>query len=197
MKIGIIAEGDTEYACLPTLVAKRNHVIVGTYNLGGVGDDFPWDGLMRKKVFPLIRAFAQKQTSGRPDKVIIVIDREKRSDCCPALATTATSLLSRCLAAENVNMNFTVVVPNPIFECWLLADVQALDSSPLFKARLSETIGSTTDGCDVLSMLKPCLKRGAKWDKVKYGKALAQRLDLQSNKVLSASRSLRKFVKEL
>lgn len=197
MKIGIIAEGDTEYACLPTLVAKNEHVIVGTYNLGGVGDYFPWEALMRKKVYPLLRAFAYKQVAGRPDKVIIVIDREKRVDCPPTLAAAGVSILGGCLAAENIVMNFSLVVPDPVFECWLLANVRALDESPFFKTKVSTVIGATTDGTHMLKSIKTCLKRGVKWDKVKFGKALAQRLDIRNDTVLGASRSLRKFVKEI
>ncbi len=152
---------------------------------------------MRKKVFPLLRAFAHKQSSGRPDKVIIVIDRERRSDCCPDLSYIANSVLSSSLAAENIEISFSVIIPDPCFECWLFANVEALDSSPLFKTKPSTVIGVTTDGRDMIDVIRPCLKPGIKWDKVRFGKGLAQRIDLRDNVVLSASRSLRKLVKEL
>jgi hypothetical protein len=197
VKIGIIAEGDTEYTCLPTLVAKKGHVIVGTYNLGGVGNQYPWEGLMRKKVFPFLRAFSRKQVGSRPDRVLIVIDREERASCCPDLAAEGVTILQRCLKRSNISLDFRLVVPDPVFECWLMADVCALDASHLFKTRPSSVIGPQTDGVNVLKALKRCLRRSEKWDKVKYGKALAQRLDFEKQNVLAASRSLRKFVKEI
>ena len=197
MKIGVIGEGDTEYHCLPTLAAKFGHIIVSTYNLGGVGPEFPWEGLMRKRVFPLLRACVRKHDAGRPDKVLIVIDREDRSDCCPDLASQAKLVLDSCLGEENLEIDFSVVLPDPCFECWLFADTTALDNSPLFTRRLSEVIGATTDGRRIESLIKPHLKKSEKWDKVKFGKPLAQRLDLTNPAVLAASRSLRKLVKEL
>jgi hypothetical protein len=91
----------------------------------------------------------------------------------------------------------SVVLANRQFECWLLANTTALDSSPLLKEPISPHLAETVDEIDVLGIIKSKLKRGCGWDKPRYGKALAQRLDIQDATILSRSRSLRKFVKEL
>jgi hypothetical protein len=197
MRIGVIGEGETEFHCVPTLVAKLGHVVVGVHQLGGVGSGFPWEKLFCDKVYPYVRGFAVKSPINRPDKVIIVLDREERQECCGLLARQAQNLLLSELAKENLTMPVSVVLANRQFECWLVGDGSALDSSPLLKQKLSPLIGTTIDEANVLGIIKQNLKRGCGWDKPRYGKALAQKLDLACPRVLASSRSLRKFVKEL
>src|SRR6266480_3984846 len=101
MRIGVIGEGETEYNCVPTLVSKLGHVVVGVHHLGGAGTDFAWNKLFVNKIFPYVRGFAVKRPENRPDRVVIVLDRERRQECCGALARQAETLLSGELANEN------------------------------------------------------------------------------------------------
>lgn len=197
MKIGIIGEGETEYYSVPTLVAKLGHTVVGVNHLGGVGSDYPWHELFCNKVFPYVRGFAVKAMQNRPDKVIVILDRERREQCCGQLASAAKLAIAAKLDEENIDIPVSIVLPNPIFECWLFANSTVLDGSKIMKRSVSEHFNDSTDEKDVLAIVCKSLKRGCAWDKPKYGKALAQKLDLTSQRVLNRSRSLRKFVKEL
>jgi hypothetical protein len=197
MKIGIIGEGDTEYACLPTMVSKLGHTVVGNHNLCGIGANYPTESLFAKKIYPYVRGLSIKSMQSRPDRVVIVLDRENRTECSGEIAAAGLKILERELSKENLIMPISVVVANRQFECWLLADTTALDGSPLFKDVLSSQIGPTIDEINVLGIIRANLRPSCGWDKPRYGKALAQKLDLTSPEVLSASRSLRKFVKEL
>jgi hypothetical protein len=197
MRIGIIGEGDTEYYSVPTLVAQLGHTVVGVHNLCGVGDDYPWEALFAKKIYPYVRSFAIKPLTSRPDRVVVVLDRESRSECCGGLAETARQLVAQELASENLRIPLSVILANRQFECWLLANVTALDGSPLLRGPISPLLGAAVDEKDVLGIIKANLKRGCGWDKPRYGKALAQKLDLADQAVLGRSRSLRKFVKEV
>jgi hypothetical protein len=67
----------------------------------------------------------------------------------------------------------------------------------MFKRPLSRLIGGITDGKDILSIINANLKPSRNWDKIRFGLALAKKLDLSKGTVLQRSRSLRKFVKEL
>jgi Domain of unknown function (DUF4276) len=197
MRIGVIGEGETEYYCVPTLVAKLGHVVAGVHSLGGVGTEFPWDKLFTHRIYPYVRGFAVKNLQNRPDRVVIVLDREERQECCGMLSGQAEGLLAQSLANENLTLPVSVVLANRQFECWLLADTTALDSSPLIKEPISPHLAESIDETDVLHIINGKLRRGCSWDKVRYGKALAQRLNIQDAAILNRSRSLRKFVKEL
>jgi len=197
MKIEIIGEGQTEYYCLPTLVSKFSHTIVGVHHLHGIGVQFDWEKAICVKVYPYVRAFAKRNAVNRPDKVIVVIDRETRMQCCPELSERATRCLHRLLRKENLIIPVCVVIPNRIFESWLFADPKLLDNSPLFKTAISKAIGNQSDEKNIEELIKTHLKPGKKWVKDAYGKKLAQSLDLRDSKVLKRSRSLAKFVKEL
>ena len=96
-----------------------------------------------------------------------------------------------------LTMSVAVVIPNPTFECWLLANSKILDNSPLFKKPISSAIGNQTDGKNIPALIQKHLKDSEKWDKPVHGKMLAQKLDLTDTTVLKRSRSLRKFVKEI
>lgn len=195
MRIGVIGEGDTEFYCLPTLVAKLNHVVVGVRNLGGVGDGYEWKSLFERRIYPYVRSFAK--SASRPDKVVIVLDRERRHACCGSLACDGVTVLTKSLQAEQLTMPVSVVLANRQIECWLFSNPELLDRSPRFKRQMSSLLGSATDESNILDIVHANLKPGKNWDKVRDGKALAQRLDLNCARTLGRSRSLRKFVKEL
>ena len=197
MKVGIIGEGDTEFYCIPTLVSKKGHQVVGCHNLRGVGGDYPWDSLFTKKIYPYVRGFAVKSAVNKPDKVLIIIDREDRSECCGGLAAEGVRLITHKLAEENLSIATSVVIPNRQIECWLMADTSALDRSPLFERPLSPLLGDNLDETNVMKVINDNLKKGQKWDKPKFGKALVQKLNLENETVLRRSRSLRKLIKEV
>lgn len=201
MKIGIIGEGETEYACLPTLIAKLGHQVVQTFNLGGIPPQWAWEKIFSDKIFPFVRAFLLKSPAGRPDKIIIVLDRDDRGDCCGQLAENGRRVLEQLLAAEPAlgpAPAIAVILPNPQFECWLFSQPELLRRSPLF-TQPPETLlnDGCMDGKKILNIVGRTLRTGKRWDKVKDGKGLARRLDLNNPAVLQRSRSLRKFVKEL
>jgi hypothetical protein len=197
MKLGIIVEGETEYFCIPELASKLKHTVTGRHHLRGVGSDYPWEDVCNKLVYPYVRGFALQNSARRPDKVVIVVDREERSECCGGLATHGEKVLKEKLAEENLDINLSIVLPNTQFECWLLAEAELLDRCPMFKRPLSRLIGGTTDGKDILSIINANLKPSRNWDKIRFGLALAKKMDLSKGTVLERSRSLRKFVKEL
>jgi hypothetical protein len=200
MKIGIIAEGDTEYACLPTLVAKRGHQVVFNINLGGIPAQWNWEKVFSEKVFPFVRAAIRKDPEGRPEKILIVLDREDRGPCCGGLATIGHRVLLEKLREDNIQdvLPIAIILANPQIECWLFAQPELLNSSSLFTTSIADVLGAEcNDGRRILNVVNRTLRNGKKWDKVQNGKALAQRIDLDNPKVLERSRSLRKFVKEI
>lgn len=73
MNIACVGEGDSEYFCLPKIIGRLGHVVISNANLGGCADD--WDRMFSIQILPYVQTAALKQ----PDKILIVVDREKRT----------------------------------------------------------------------------------------------------------------------
>jgi hypothetical protein len=193
VRIAFIAEGQTEYYCLPKIAGRLGNTILRVALVKGTCADLDWARYFSIRVVPLVRAMLLHQ----PEKIIVVLDRESRDDCSPKLAELGLEVIIRecgyCLGGCGV----TVVISNRMFECLLFADYAALDALNILKVPASEFLPASTDGRLILGKLKGHLRRGCYYDKLQHGIALAQKLDIADENTLQRSRSLRKLVKEL
>jgi hypothetical protein len=191
-----VVEGTAEYYCIPSLLGRRGHTVIGTLNFkGGNSEDLPWVDLIQTRVFPRVRGMALKQ----PDRVLVVLDREGRTDCSPTLATDAINLLQSALQSENIFCSLHVVVCDRKFENAIFADIQLVDRLQIVRPDLkfSTVAAPNIDGTNVLGNLRNCLVVGQGYDKVKHGLALVQKLNYNNPQVLARSRCLRKLISEM
>ena len=149
--------------------------------------------MITKKVIPLVLAMSARN----PEKILIALDREKRSDCAPDLARKAVNLIQANCGYHLTKCTVSVVVSNRSFEALLFADYAAVDTLDILRNKCSGTFPDTTDERDVLSWIRPHLKRGRSYHKHNHGKELAQRLDLDSAEVQRRNCSIRKLVKDM
>lgn len=191
MRLCWVVEGETEYRCVGAMAGQLGHNTIGVTHIHGGCDD--WDQTVRAKVIPQARIHARKN----PDKLLIVLDREDRVDCPPALAARALGLINAALAGDGRLCPVSVIVSNKQFECILFADFDLVDRLQIFREPISPYLAGTTDGKKMKSVVKRCLKPRTKYDQVTVGQAIARRMNLRSVEVQARSRSLRKFVKEL
>lgn len=197
IKIGAVVEGQTEYYCVPKLVGKLGQVFLSPpICLKGVGERIPWEDLIRKFVVNKVKILALRHTPP-PDKILVIIDREGRPECCPSLAKKCEDILSEELSQSGICVPTKMIIPNNQFECWLFAQPELLDSMNIFNVKVSELLPQEIDESNPLSIVKENLKQGKGWDKIKYGAFLAQKININDPLVLARSRSLRKFVKEV
>ena len=194
MTFACVVEGHAEFNCIPSLLGRRGHTVIGRLTLNGGNGKSLWAALIRNKVFPRVRGMALK----RPDKVLVVLDREDRSDCCPTLASTAAAILQQALAAENIVCCLSIVVCDRNFENALFADVQLVDRLAIIapQHKFSTSVPASLDGVNVLARLKSCLAPGQCYDKVRHSLALIRELDYNDAQVLQRSRCLQKLIKE-
>jgi len=191
MRIACIGEGQTEYFCLPTIVGRRGHTVVGNLIVNGCSED--WELAISSKVIPRVFGMAEKQ----PDKILITLDRERRPRCSPLLAQSALQLIGDALTAKNMKCSVAIVVADLSFESILFADYSLVDRLAILRTPLSPRLGATLDGKNALAHIADCLLPGKSYDKVVHGRALAQKLRLDEAGVLNRSRSLRKLLKEI
>jgi hypothetical protein len=190
VNIAIVSEGETEYFCVPKLVGRQGHVVVSNVHVGGCAQD--WEYVLRSQLTPYVRTAALKQ----PDKIIVVVDREDREDCCPNLAQVGLDILNQGLAQANLTSNVALVVSDRRFESIVLADYDLVDTLGILQRPVSLDFGATLDGKNPKAILDRALKPGAQYHKVKHGGYLASRMALDEG-VLSRSRSLQKLIKEV
>jgi hypothetical protein len=193
VRLVCIGEGDTEYECVPSLAGRLGHTILKSINLGGLPCDADWAVVCRNKILPYVRTEALRQ----PDKILVVVDREKRPDCCPALATQALEIFATGLASENLVVDVSVVVCDKKFESVVMADFDLVDTLPILAGPVSQNFGANLNGKDPLSIVKAALRPGSKYDKVRHGSWLAGNLKLDDAVVFSRSRCLSKLIKEI
>ena len=190
MLIGCVVEGETEYYCAPKLLGRLGHSVLKPLAIHGSSGD--WEQILRRKVIPRVKALALKY----PDKIIIILDKEDRQECSPELARRALAVIAGEIAGFHVLCPVAVVIADRYFECILFADYDALDSMPIFTQPVSPQFGETTDGKNVLALVKAALRPGESYRKNEHGPVLAQRIDLDSAAVAARNRGLRKLLKE-
>jgi hypothetical protein len=191
VNIACIGEGDTEFFCVPKIAGRLGNNIVSNANLGGCAAD--WDVAFSVQILPYVRTAALKA----PDKILIVVDRERRQECCPRLVERAVTIIANGLAEVNLAAPFSIVIADKKFESILMADYELVDRLPILSKPVSANFGEILDGKDPKSIVDRALRAGAAYHKVRHGKALASKMRLDSEIVLGRSRSLRKLVKEL
>jgi hypothetical protein len=173
------------------MAARLGHQTVGILDINGTWSD--WETLITRKVLPRARTMALK----RPDKLLVVLDRESRDVCSPSLARLAERIITDDLRASGTLCEVSIIVPNRQFECLLFADFDLVDRLKVFRTPISARLAGTTEEKKLSTHISACMRPNSKYDKVVHGKAIAQRMQLQSPQVLARSRSLQKFVKEL
>lgn len=191
MKIACVGEGDTEYFCIPKIVGRLGHVVVSNANIGGCCQD--WDQTFSAQILPYVRTAALK----RPDKILIIVDRERRPECCPSLVQRAITIVTNGLLQVNLATPFSIVVSDKKFESIVMADYELVDRLPILERAVSPDFGESLDGKNPKPIVDRALKPGMSYHKVRHGGALASRMRLDDEIVLRRSRSLRKLVHEL
>jgi hypothetical protein len=185
-----MSEGASEHFCLPKVAGRLGNHVINNVHISGCFED--WDQTIAK-ILPYVKTAALKQ----PDKILVVVDREQRTQCCSDLARVALESLRDGLLKENLRANVVVIISDKKFEAVVMADYELVDTLEILSRPVSPDFAPTLDGTDPKSLVDAALKPGKKYDKVRHGGALASKMRLNDERVLARSRSLRKLVKEL
>lgn len=177
---------------MPRLVGRLGHVIISNVHVGGIAVERAWNVICSEQLLPYIRTAALK----KPDKILVVVDRENRQNCCAELAISALASFQEGLRAVNLSADVAIVLSDKKFESIIMADYDLVDGMPILSRKVSPNFGNSLDGKDPRSILKSALKPGAAYHKVRHGAQLASKMNFTPT-VLARSRSLRKLVKEI
>lgn len=192
MRIAFIAEGQTEYYCLPKIGGRLGNTILRVALVKGTPTNFEWRKFFLLRVVPLVHAMLKQN----PEKIIVVLDRENREPCPPDLAREGEAVIMQECAHCLGGCQVAVVIANTKFESLLFADYDALDRLGLLAEKATHCLPRSVEGCGVLGKISRHLRSGIYYDKIQHGMALAQTMSLTA-KTVGRSRSLRKLLKEL
>jgi hypothetical protein len=195
LNIGVAVDGVSEVTALPRL---RDAIEAATSNR--------FMSPIRLRTTPLApvqalaaecaRAARTMRTRGA-DLVLVLIDRETREDCPPAIAEQLSAAIDRRGAAEVV---IRVVVKDRTFENWLIADPAAIEGlqgrfSPTGVAAIKAAVaGGRADERDALQLLERATVNRS-YQKVKDSDQILSRVDLRA--MSRNSRSFRCFLRRV
>jgi hypothetical protein len=189
MKMGFIVDGDSEYRTLPIILSRI---------APQCANDFPY---VVKAPIPPYAPFGTiaKSCQSRANllfqkgaqRVVILIDRESREECCGQIAQGISSAIT-----EMVTGDVLIVVKNRRWENWIISDPDALKAQPRRfggnAAIKRAVVPDNADSLDALSLLKKHVKGPA------YSKILDSRRTLERAvpmKMAANSRSFRRFLR--
>jgi len=191
-----IVEGATEYFSLPHLIKKLGCNPLTPNNLNGIGDDWNLEALVRKRLYRSVVAASYKP---RCDHILIVFDRESRSESAYKIADTVLKALSLELQKNNKHLTqrVSVVICDRHFENWIIADYEALTRLPYISASLATKVGTQSDGKLGKSILESVFKGKRKYHETRDAPVFCQTIDITNPKVQGRSDSLKKLVSSL
>lgn len=170
MKVGLIVDGDAEFASLPHLLPRidSKHEVLprvlkaAMHPLGGPGK-------IARAVMPAIRIFVANKGVRQ---VVIVLDREQQPGCCGAIAEDITRAVSRLCESEGLRVQVSVVLKDRTYENWLISDPEALRASTgRFRVTAALTKKVQPDKADTVEagkLIKTAVVKGS-YDKVEDG----------------------------
>lgn len=193
MKIGILVDGQAEYRSLPALLKKietPNQLLDPFYV-----DIQPYAS--SPQIVTVVQTKLVLLRAKQAQMVIILIDREKRSDCSGAWAEEITQAMNIKYDQMGVG-RIQVVIKNSCYENWLLSDPSIFEKMPkrfVVKAKqLSSIRPNQADLIDAQALLKSAAQSES-YSKV----ADAVKITALANPLLMAqnSRSFRKMLREI
>jgi hypothetical protein len=155
VKLGFVVDGQSEYRSLGQLFPQLSE-LTGNVFLRVLKADLQPNapfGAMARACKPRLVELEWRKA----DRILILVDREKRDECPGELAEGLQSA-----AQKHVGIEVAAVVKNRCFENWLIADIDALVAQP---GRFKVTAGAKrlvvpnkADSVDGLAFLKKVVK---------------------------------------
>lgn len=193
MRIGLIVDGDAEATALPSLFPALTELTGHTFLSPRKAAMHPTTTPQRNaRACADGMAFLARKGA---EAIVILIDLEERARCPVDAARAIQGVL-----ASRTNVSLSVVVKNPMFENWLVADVEAFGHHParfqISKEDAHSVSFGNADDVDAMAIIERSIRRAqarSTYQKVKDGHLL---LSAANPTILAAnSRSFRRFMR--
>jgi len=188
VKIGVVVDGVSEFASLPSLYAELRKA-TGNQILRPVRANIQPtapSGVIVRQCSKRIRECYERGA----EAVVVLIDREDRNECPGEIASAIEARLGQA------RLNAHVVIKDRTYENWLLADIDALKCLSgrfvLSKATVQAVQPNKADHVDALKLLKRSVRSGS-YHKVDDSKRICEKAD--ASRLAQHSRSFRRFLR--
>jgi hypothetical protein len=193
MKIGFIVDGMAEYHALPSLLSRvKTPATLVTQPLRAGMQPYGSPAKIARDALPGLRILVTRKV----DLVVLLIDRENRSECSNEMAEEISQELMKRCSHEGLKIKIVVVVKDRMFENWLVADTDAIQRLPKrfkwSKKSISAITPNKADKVDASELLKTAAM-GSVYDKVQDAQKILQIADPML--VGANSRSFRRFLR--
>lgn len=190
MRIAFIVDGLSEYEALPVLYTQLRRATGATFVRIVKADIQPLDTIPR--IANVCIKSANVLMSSRPDLLIILIDRESRSDCPGDLARQV-----RVAVEKSSDCRTAVVIKDRCFENWLISDPIALKSLSgkfiLSNRVVSAIVPDKADAANALDVLKRSARPNQGYKKIPDSTKIPQASDI--SRMAQNSRSFRRLLR--
>jgi hypothetical protein len=190
VRLGVVVDGESETAGLleiyPQLAGASGHVFLNPV-VAPIPPLAPYPTMARA-----CEPYVDQLSVRRADRVIVLVDRESRPDCCGIVARAFQAEL-----AARVAVPVAVVVKNSMFENWVIADISAVRAVAgrftVSRAIERAVQSNKADNVAALDLLKRCVTRGG-YEKVQDARRILANADVLE--IGAHSRSFRRFLRE-
>ncbi len=194
--IGLVVEGESEYAALPYLVARGGGRNANPIIFGGQAVNSDLERFAAQRIGPKVRAAMLKRVA----KVVVVVDRELRPDCPSKIARTVAAGVSRYLdenfPSSRNSPPFVVVCADRSLENWLIADPEKIAAYGNLQRRPVRPRTANVDGKDACRLIRRACKPNRSYHKTRDAPQLARLVRVDEPTVRRRSKSLDKFLRE-
>lgn len=131
--------------------------------------------------------------------IIVLVDREWREQCAPALANDIAEEMVRQnprYSTDRTGPGVRVVCPDHCLENWLIADPDAFATHAYIARKVAHKVGSKADCKPALDIIKWAFRKGLTYHKAKDAPRLAAVVRVLDPTVRRRSKSLDKFLRE-
>lgn len=187
--IGLVLEGETEYQALPKVVRGMGLSCTRPSCIHGQPAHASVDVLAERRLLPHVRA----QIAHGVHHVIVVLDLEARMDSADAFRDELRRAMRQALPKRD-RKKVEVIICNPRFENWILADPEGITRSAHVRRNLAKSVRCHADGKDALTLLKSALKKGVGYSKAVHGPRLFREVRYNDPSVKLCSASFREFL---
>lgn len=191
--IGLVVEGITEYQALPLMLEKLGTATTKPSNFHGQPVEADIPTLAERSLLPHVRVQLAKDVH----LVMVVIDFETRRGSAGGFRRRLRTELRRqvrTVEGAAASRKVEVIVCDPMFENWLVADPGGITKSNYVDHDIAKRVHCHADGQDAIGLLKHALRTGESYRKSTHGPRLAQHLRIHDSRVHLCSESLRQFV---
>jgi len=193
--LGLVVEGQADFYAIPVLLETAGIRHAKPFVLHGQAVNCDVRKLVELRIARVVQIAVLKQVS----QVLVIIDRENRTQCPGAFAQEVERHINAVMTSNYAyggSPPIRVVCADRKLENWLIADPEGLHTHNYVVRDLSRKVGANADAKDGVALLKWAYRPGRYYHKTRDAPSLAAKVNVTDSSVRRRSHSLDKLLRE-